>query len=317
MKTKLSFLIAFFFLLGSTAFAQSSSFRVLAAKGNNTKGSEALRIGTTLSPNDQITLADGSYLGLLHSSGQTLEIREKGTFKVSDLEGRLKKGNADLTGRYAQYVVSEVAKGEEAAGAHRHMGKTGAVERAGKSAIMSVMPRSLSLAGDQTVVSWFVLEEVAKIKEEDVDKYLVTVTDMYNNVLFTEETAEPNFVIDLTDPRYKGERSVLYQISVMEEGKESIKSEPNNIKRVNAKEAKKYVTEADQIGDNSALGYLIKAQYFEEKQLLADAVAAYHKAMSLEPDVETYKILYEGFLDRNKMTKNSILDAMASNKEGY
>jgi hypothetical protein len=314
MKTKLSFLIAFLFLLGSTAFAQSSSFRVLAAKGDNKKDGEAIRIGTTLSSNDQITLADGSYLGLLHSSGQTLEVREKGTFKVSDLEGRLKKGNADLTGRYAQYVVSEVAKGEEVAGAYRHMSKTGAVERAGKSAIMSVMPRSLSLAGDQTVVSWFVLEEVAKIKEEDVDKYLVTVTDMYNNVLFTEETEEPNFVIDLTDPRYKGERSVLYQISVIEEGKESIKSEPNNIKRVNAKEAKKYITEAEQIGDDSALGYLIRAQYFEEKQLLADAIAAYHKAMSLEPDVETYKILYEGFLDRNKMTKSSILDAVAANK---
>jgi tetratricopeptide (TPR) repeat protein len=317
MKTKLLILAALFFIVGNSLMAQSSSFRVLAAKGDNKKGAEALKIGATLTANDQITLAEGSYVGLLHSNGQTLELREKGTFKVADLESRLSKASNNLTGRYAQYVVSEVIKDEKDADGknlHKHMGRTGAVERdVAAAAIMSVLPKTLELAGDQTVISWFLLESVAQIKEEEVDRYLVTVTDMYNNVLFTEETKEPNFVIDLSDPRYKGERSVLYQIAVLEEGKEAIKSSVGNVKRINAKKAKETVEEVANIGDNSALGFLIKAQYFEEKGLYADAIAAYHRAISIEPQVETYQILYEGFLERNRMTRSSIMEALASN----
>ena len=50
----------------------------------------------------------------------------------------------------------------------------------------------------------------------------------------------------------------------------------------------------------SAMGYLLKATFFEENELLLDAITAYEKAIDLEPEVAEFKVLYSRFISAQK-----------------
>ena len=82
--------IAFMFaliLMTSTVFAQSYTFRVIANKGDNqvkkagAASATALKTGSTLNSGDELIVSEGAYIGLMHSSGKTTEVRSAGTKK--------------------------------------------------------------------------------------------------------------------------------------------------------------------------------------------------------------------------------------------
>jgi tetratricopeptide (TPR) repeat protein len=96
---------------------------------------------------------------------------------------------------------------------------------------------------------------------------------------------------------------------LFEDKKDKIINSSNQvINKERENETKKEVREQlDQIGDDTALGHLIKAQYLEELEYYAEAAMAYKAAIALAPDVETYKILYDSFTERTVMSEKAIL----------
>ncbi len=320
MKTKSLFLVALMLLIGGTTMAQNYAFRVLTAKGNNTASKNAIRVGSKLNDTDVIVMEEGGYLGLLHTNGQTVELRTKGTYKVNELASNLKaSNNSSLTSRYANYVVSELtSSAEEASGENRykHMGKTGAVERTALMKVTILQESKVNLLGDKLEIEWFVYEDLAKVSPKDVREYRVVITDLRNNELYSEVTKETSYVIDFSRPELKDQTAILYRVEVADEDKkdQSIKSRDQVIKKENNSDAKKEIREQlDQIGDDTALGHLIKAQYLEETGYYAEAAMAYKAAMALAPEVETYKILYDSFTERNEMSEKAILGKTSLN----
>ncbi|WP_338815477.1 hypothetical protein V9L05_23045 (plasmid) [Bernardetia sp. Wsw4-3y2] len=319
MKTKSLFLVALMLLIGGTTMAQNYAFRVLTAKGNNTASKNAIRVGSKLNDTDVIVMEEGGYLGLLHTNGQTVELRTKGTYKVNELASNLKaSNNSSLTSRYANYVVSELtSSAEEASGENRykHMGKTGAVERAALMKVTILQESKVNLLGDKLEIEWFVYEDLAKVSPKDVREYRVVITDLRNNELYSEVTKETSYVIDFSRPELKDQTAILYRVEVADEDKkdQSIKSRDQVIKKENNSDAKKEIREQlDQIGDDTALGHLIKAQYLEETGYYAEAAMAYKAAMALAPEVETYKILYDSFTERNEMSEKALVEKKTS-----
>jgi hypothetical protein len=322
MKTKSLFLVALMLLIAGTTMAQNYAFRVLTAKGNNIASKEAIRVGSKLNDSDVIVMEEGGYLGLLHTNGQTVELRTKGTYKVNELASNLKAGSgSSLTARYANYVVAELTtSAEEASGETRlkHMKKTGAVNRAGiKLQKVTILQESkVSMLGDKMEIEWFVYEDLAKIAPKDVRKYRVVLTDLRNKELYSETTTETSYVIDFSRPELKDQTTILYRVEVADEDKKekNINSDNQVISKEKESETKKEIREQlDQIGDDTALGHLIKAQYLEDKGYYAEAAMAYKSAMTLAPEVETYKILYDSFTERSIMSEESIIEA--SNKK--
>ena len=55
------------------------------------------------------------------------------------------------------------------------------------------------------------------------------------------------------------------------------------------------------MGGESALNHLILAGFYEEHQLLIDAIASYENAVRLAPDVAAIKDAYSEFLMRNAL----------------
>ncbi|PIY13009.1 MAG: hypothetical protein COZ18_00725 [Flexibacter sp. CG_4_10_14_3_um_filter_32_15] len=300
-------------LIGGTTMAQDYAFRVLTAKGNNTASKNAIRVGSKLNNSDVIVMEEGGYLGLLHTNGQTVELRTKGTYKVNELASNLKASNgSSLTARYANYVVSELTtSAEEASGDNRykHMQKTGAVKRAGLKKITILQESKVKMLGDKMEIEWFVYEDLANINPKDVREYRVVLTDLRNKELYSEVTKETSYVIDFSRPELKDQTTILYRVEVADEDKKNINSDNQVIAKEKEDAAKKEIREQlDQIGDDTALGHLIKAQYLEETGYYAEAAMAYKAAISLAPDVETYKILYDSFTERATMSEKAIIE---------
>lgn len=316
MKTKSLFLVALMLLIGGTTMAQDYAFRVLTAKGNNTASKNPIRVGSKLNDSDVIVMEEGGYLGLLHNNGQTVELRTKGTYKVNELASNLKASNgSSLTARYANYVVSELTSStEEASGENRykHMKKTGAVSRAtNKLNKVTILQESkVNMLGDKMEIEWFVYEDLAKVNPKDVRTYRIVLTDLRNKELYSETTTKTSYVIDFSLPELKDQTTILYRVEVADEDKKdkSIHSSSQVINKEKEDATKKEIREQlDQIGDDTALGHLIKAQYLEETGYYAEAAMAYKAAMELAPEVETYKILYDSFTERAIMSEKAII----------
>ena len=87
MKNYLSVIAALLFV-GHVAFGQGYTFKVLANKGENKVKSgadwKALKTGASLVDTDELEVSDNAYLGLVHSSGKTLELKSAGNMTGND-----------------------------------------------------------------------------------------------------------------------------------------------------------------------------------------------------------------------------------------
>jgi cytochrome c-type biogenesis protein CcmH/NrfG len=55
------------------------------------------------------------------------------------------------------------------------------------------------------------------------------------------------------------------------------------------------------VGEKTALSQLILAGFYEENNLLIDAISAYKEAIKLAPDVPSFQESYDEFLLRHNM----------------
>ena len=57
-----------------------------------------------------------------------------------------------------------------------------------------------------------------------------------------------------------------------------------------------------EVSDDSPLNKLIYASFYEENNLLLDALTKYEEAIELSPEVEDFKTLYDDFLIKNGLS---------------
>lgn len=282
--------------------AQEYQFKVLANQGDNTLitsdglRTEHLKVGSLLQEGDKIVLSEGAYVGLMHPNGRTMELKATGEYEVGALAESAGEGNS-VASKYASFIINKMAEGEDDIDANhrRYLKVTGAVERGVDSfAIKVMMPNAAEIYNPQALLKW---------TEVDAGKYIVTVKNMYDEVLLTTETSEPQIKLDLTDSRLSKEKLVI--VKVASKGDPSLASENYGIKRIAPKEAKDI--EADlavlqaSMEDESALNKLILASFYEDNNLLVDALANYEEAMTINPTVKEYKLAYDRFISRHNL----------------
>src|SRR5689334_16714244 len=87
-------------------FAQNTySFRVLANKGQNmvksaNLESQLLKTGAKLIDSDEISIAEGGYVGLVHVGGKTVELKSPGTYNIQSLSEKVKGSSTSLASKY-------------------------------------------------------------------------------------------------------------------------------------------------------------------------------------------------------------------------
>lgn len=301
-----SFIIILLVTVSTVAMGQSNQgfvFRVLASKGDNQVKKAAdgqktnLRPGTTLMQNDEIIASSGAYIGLMHRTGRTIELRTPGVTKITDLETKLANSKTSVASKYANYVLAKM-EGEENNGNYRaRMKATGAVERATGNAISAMLPTSVSVLNPEAVIRWNSVGEEAS--------YIIGVKNIFDEELLSAETTKPYIKINLDDENLANEQLIILSIKVKDNP--DLFSTEYGIERISEERKEELMTSLAQlkseIAADSPLGKLILASYFEDNGLILDALTQYEDIMEQSPEVEDFKALYGEFLIRNGLSQ--------------
>ena len=296
MKTRTLTLL--FALLTSFTIAQDYAFKVLANKGANEvkSGSDWLPIktGASLKSGDELKISDNSYMGLVHATGKPLELKQAGSYKVTDLAAKMSGGSSVLN-KYTDFILS--SNSPEAK--KNRLSATGAVDRGDNAAIQLMLPQNQhsGIYNNVAIISW--------LGSKVPGPYIVTIRNMFDDELAQLETPETNFQIDLADPKFSKENALLIEVKSKADPK--LVSKQHLIKKLAPAEqesVKKSLSEImGEVSEQTALNKFILAGFYEENNLFIDAISAYEEAIKLAPDVSSYKEAYDDFLIRHGIKK--------------
>jgi len=291
--TNFTFLLV---LLTSVAFSQDYAFKVLANKGNNEVKAGAswapLKTGATLRSGDELKLSENAYLGLVHVKGKPLELKLAGVYKVAELAAQVGSGTSVLN-KYTDFILSS----NSAEAKKNRLSATGAVDRGENYAIKLILPENQSsgIYNNIAIINW----DGSKV----AGPYTVTLRNMFDDELTKFETAESTVRLDLADPKYVKENAILIEVKSKADPK--LISKQHLIKKISPAEqagVKKSLTEISaDVSEATALNKLLLAGFYEENNLLIDAIVAYEEAIKLAPDVPSFKEAYDEFLLRHGM----------------
>ncbi|MEM6360597.1 MAG: hypothetical protein AAF149_04220 [Bacteroidota bacterium] len=286
-------------LVGSQVFSQGYTFKVLANRGENKikTGSETkpLKTGASLKSDDELIVSSNAYLGLVHSSGKTMELKEAGNHKVSELAQRVSQGGSSVASKYADFVLSKMS----AEGKKNRLSATGAVHRGPEDPISVFLPSISEIYGDRALIQWD--------SSQVANAYKVTIRNMFDDTLMEIKTNENGIEVDMTDEKLAKENVLLIEVS---DGNDPTrKTESKAIRRLSEDKTTQVKDQLDALMEGveevTALNKFILAGFFEENNLLADALTAYQEAINMAPEVDTFKEAYEEFLYRNAMLKSN------------
>lgn len=292
MKTRWIILaVPFLFVNALYAQTQTYTFKVLVSKGKTEIKSvdawQSIKVGASLKATDEVKISENSYLGLIHANGKPLELREAGSFKVSELVSRLGAGSSVLN-KYTDFILSTNQEKKN------KLSATGAVHRGPKDVIIVYLPSSekADIYGDVIGLQWSA-EEVA-------GPYEITFTNLLEDKLARFETKDNQLTIALNEGKLKDEPNLM--VKVVSKSNPAQGSKNYVIKKLRPDAREKYTAAIKDISGSleqgSALSKYILAGFFEESLLLNDALTAYQEAIRLAPDVPLYQDAYKEFLTR-------------------
>jgi hypothetical protein len=304
--------IIFAFLLSSTlTFAQDELFKVLVTKGDNKFTSptntvaQALLVGKKLSSTDKVIIGTGGYLGLAHKSGKTIELKTPGTYDITKLVGQVNTQNASVSEKYVNYVAGQMTSSNEdlAANRHKYMAVTGSVER-GTEKIKPIAPTTATVLDELAVLKWNAVK-IASTKTF-AKAYIVTITNMFDDVLSTQETTDTEIVIDLNKLNLKTEKNLVWTVKVKEDP--TLISDKYNLQYVSDDSKatqlhNQFATLKSELGEETALNKLVLASFCADNKLTLNAMEYYEEAIKMEPDVDEYKVLYGKYMEQSGLAK--------------
>ncbi|MFY0599718.1 MAG: hypothetical protein JXR03_08595 [Cyclobacteriaceae bacterium] len=292
----------------ATVSAQGYTFRVLANKGDNkvkkAGAAEAtqLKTGATLNAQDMLISSEGSYIGLMHKTGKTTEVRGAGSKKVSEIEKQIKLASTSVADRYAKFVMSKMNESENT-NYRARLNATGAVSRATGSAAIDVMaPAQADVIEDRAIVRWVKPD----VGIEDGDTYTVKIKNIFDEVIFETETDKTSIELDFSAPDMENEAG-LYLVKIYKTSDEEISSGEVGIKKLKDSDKSELQENLQilkqEVSEDSPLNKLIYASFYEENGLFLDALTKYEEAIRMSPGVDDFQELYESFLENSGLAK--------------
>jgi len=293
------------FILFGTIFltiaALAQDFKVLSSQGNNVfqKTKQRIWAGTTLKTSDAITIAQGGYLGLMHTkTGKTIEVKKAGNYLMSNLVP--KTTGSSLVAKYGSYVGEEMVKVEKQdinKNHRKYMAVTGAVNREraiGVQKTITLLAQSEETIFHSTaIIQWLPDEAMPNAK------YYVLVSNLEGEQVAWYETDQTALSVDFAYLKKGKSGKADFLVTVTSVQNPNLKN-TINVSLLNSNEYDNIKKELGDFKPENALDYMLLAKFFEDKKLNLDALACYQKALALN-NSEHYKTAYMEFLVRNKM----------------
>lgn len=294
MKKLLLILIINCTVAGSL-LAQQAVFSVILNKGQNSFGDQEnyqpVLLGTYLNAENALRVEEGGYVALVHEkTGSSLELTEGGTYSVKDMEQEVLQQPTTVLAKYGKFLMKKLNPEE---GGNQNLNVTGAVERGEVGIIEVDLPKVSDIYGDQVYITWQ--------QTDDIQDYVVTIKDKLDDVIIEKSVVRNSFVLELNSNQIKDEKIIIFNVRAKD--KDGLRSPDFGIKRLGGKESTTICDEFSSLKmvakSNNVVDKLLIASFFEENELLADAITYYNEALTISPDPDGFAILYENFLARN------------------
>ncbi len=285
-----------FLLISFLSRAQDEyAFRVLANKGANEVKSgdswQPLKTGAQLKTGDELKISENASVGLVSKFGRPLEVKEAKTYKVADLLSKVGTSQSVLN-KYTDFILSS----NSAEAKKNRLSATGAVHR-GLDDIKVYLPENqfADVYNSIVIINWQ--------SKNGGAPYVVSFKNMFDDELMRIETPETKAQVDLSDPKFSSELSILVEVKSKADNKS--KSEQHLIKKLSPTRYEAIKMElnksAADLKDETAFNKYLLAGFYEENKLFIDAITCYEQAIKMDPENPTYKDAYEEFLLRNKL----------------
>ncbi len=277
-----------------TSQAQINTFKILVKSGSSEiqigEVITQLEKGMVLSGDFTLVMEEGSYLGLVHNSGNLLEVEKAGKYSAADLYEKVTaKASNTIVTRYTDFILNR-QKEEIASGMMSNV--TRSFEPFAANEVELYIPNAAELYGDKLALEW----------ANESEYSVIQIMNIFEEVLFEERVEGKRHILNLGEDNLKNEEILM--VKVLQEN--DIESQAVAIKRISVEEKRRHSENLESLSaniSNSALLELIRAAYFEDNKLLADAFTSYVNAMLLEPKVEDYRNAYNEFLIRHELLK--------------
>jgi hypothetical protein len=292
MKTKISALAILAWLISFSTYAQKDyTFKVLVNKGKNevktAEGWQPVKVGASLKDADELKLVENSYLGLVHSTGKPLEVKQAGKYKIDALAKQVSGGTSVLN-KYTDFILSSNEKKGNTLTA------TGAVHR-GPEIIELYLPKAENpiVYNNEVIVNW----DASKIP----GPYIVTFNSMFGDLLEQIDAKESQVKIDLGSKNFMNEDNIL--VVVKSKSDPTKISEEYTLKKLSKADKARINTLMKEVSgaleEKTAINEYFLAGFYEENKLIIDAITAYMEAIRLAPDVPSFQEDYNTFLIRH------------------
>lgn len=269
------------------------SFNILAHDGSvlyrtlEQKEWQPVEIGLKLTEEHLVKVEKDSYLGLVHRSGKTLSYSKSGTYEISRLQQRIRSNPSEVAEKYANAYVNSITNPESTA-----KETTRSVET---HQLKMFLPNSVDVYSPEVVLRWVDQEQIP-------DDYEVVFKNMFDEVLMVEDATDTKLWLDFSRDPIASERLLI--VSVQKKNQKDIQSSSYGIKQMTPDESELIEQELQELklvfaGEESALDKLILASFYEQNNLLADALTYYEYAVELSPEVEAFQTAYDQFIFRN------------------
>ena len=290
-------LITFFIICASTAcFCQDYVFRVMVNKGSNMfkKESETkwqpVKKGISFNIGDWIRIANDAYLGLVHNSGKTTALKNPGVFEISKLASEIGLQKKGIAAKYIEFVFNTIEQKPAVSDNNQVVVTRGAEKR-----IHLLLPSNAKALNRIIILTW------NPIPGENT--YVVTVMGIFEDILIQEETNTNRFTLNMDLAALNQENILIIRVSLkanaeVHSGEHVISTLSNNEIEVLQSELLPLIQE---ISQESSLDQIILASFYEQQDLLIDAIYCYLEAIQLSPEVADYKEMYDNFMIRNKL----------------
>jgi len=278
----------------STGHCQNYVFKVMANKGNNQLqlASQSvwnpIKLGSSLNNGDKLLVDQNAYLGLLHTSGHTMELSEKGTFDIEQLASKVGIRKKGISAKYGEFVLNDLQDQD-----HGQLRNT--IESRGLNAerISIFLPFTAKIFNPSLVIHW------SKLRGDKT--YILSVNNMFGELLKQFETSSNQLQLDLSQDEFVNQKLFIVNVSVKNDN--SVISNDIGIEKLFGEKValiKQEVAQlSEEVNSKSALGQIVIASYFEHQDLLVDATYHYQEAIKIAPDVPDFETMYHAFLIRN------------------
>lgn len=286
-----------FLLLFATLVSASGSlhytFKVLTFDGSvlykndTTNQWVPVHVGTCLPAHSMIRVNAHGYLGLVHSSGKTYTL-QKGTYEVDRLASKFPSQTRGSAAKYADLLIERSKTNVTAKPQER---KRSTQERE----LKMLLPSSVDVFSSEVILRW-------KDKQPIDQNYEVVFKNMFDEVIMTREAEGTRLKLNFEDSQVARERLLI--VSVHKKNQKSLQSSEYGIKQMTDEEAALIEEELKELkldfdGQEAILDMLILASFYEQNNLLADALTTYERVIELAPEVTAFKTAYDQFVFRN------------------